>query len=106
MKNTRWVKQPIFGIINNHIIDYPTPINLSYFYGFGSLAGVLLVIQLAASFKLGTLNTLASNWGRVPHSAPISLIILLIKNPVVAEASIEVSFWTLPLNGGCLSNLS
>ena len=52
MKNTRWVKQPIFGIINNHIIDYPTPINLSYFYGFGSLAGVLLVIQILTGLFL------------------------------------------------------
>lgn len=48
----RWNKKSIFSIINNHIIDYPTPINLNYFYGFGSLAGLMLVIQLITGIFL------------------------------------------------------
>jgi len=30
----------------NHIIKYPTPLNLNYFWNFGSLAGICLAIQL------------------------------------------------------------
>ena len=37
----RWNKKSLFAVINNHLIDYPTPINLNYFYGFGSLAGIM-----------------------------------------------------------------
>ena len=32
--------------MNQHLIDYPTPSNLSYWWGFGSLAGICLVIQI------------------------------------------------------------
>jgi ubiquinol-cytochrome c reductase cytochrome b subunit len=42
----RLVKQNLIAIVNNHIVDYPTPINLSYFWSFGSLAGLCLVIQI------------------------------------------------------------
>ena len=42
----RWSKQPILAIINNHIVDYPTPINISYLWGFGSLSGLILVVQI------------------------------------------------------------
>nr|ANO44452.1 cytochrome b [Schizochytrium sp. TIO1101]QBK37900.1 cytochrome b [Aurantiochytrium acetophilum] len=42
----RWTKQPILAIINNHIVDYPTPINISYMWGFGSLSGLMLVVQI------------------------------------------------------------
>jgi ubiquinol-cytochrome c reductase cytochrome b subunit len=40
------LKQPIFSTLNNHLIDYPTPSNLSYWWSFGSLAGLCLVIQI------------------------------------------------------------
>jgi ubiquinol-cytochrome c reductase cytochrome b subunit len=40
------LKQPIFSTLNNHLIDYPTPSNISYWWGFGSLAGICLVIQI------------------------------------------------------------
>jgi len=48
----RWNKKSLFAIINNHIIDYPTPINLNYFFGFGSLAGIMLVIQILTGIFL------------------------------------------------------
>ena len=48
----RWHKKSLFAVINNHLIDYPTPINLNYFYGFGSLAGIMLVIQILTGIFL------------------------------------------------------
>lgn len=48
----RWNKKSIFAVINNHLIDYPTPINLNYFYGFGSLAGIMLVVQILTGIFL------------------------------------------------------
>lgn len=35
-----------FSLFNAHIIDYPTPSNFNYFWGFGSLAGLLLALQI------------------------------------------------------------
>lgn len=40
------VKNPIAASLSNHLNNYPTPINLSYLWGFGSLAGVALAVQL------------------------------------------------------------
>jgi ubiquinol-cytochrome c reductase cytochrome b subunit len=40
------------AILNNHIIDYPTPINLNYMWNFGSLAGICLVIQIITGIFL------------------------------------------------------
>jgi quinol-cytochrome oxidoreductase complex cytochrome b subunit len=48
----RWNKKSLFSVVNNHLIDYPTPINLNYFYGFGSLAGIMLVIQILTGIFL------------------------------------------------------
>uniref|UniRef100_A0A7N0US91 Cytochrome b/b6 N-terminal region profile domain-containing protein n=1 Tax=Kalanchoe fedtschenkoi TaxID=63787 RepID=A0A7N0US91_KALFE len=36
----------------NHLIDYPTPSNLSYWWGFGPLAGICLVIQIVTGVFL------------------------------------------------------
>ena len=48
----RWNKKSLFTVVNNHLIDYPTPVNLNYFYGFGSLAGIMLVIQILTGIFL------------------------------------------------------
>jgi quinol-cytochrome oxidoreductase complex cytochrome b subunit len=45
-------KQTLVGILNNHIVDYPTPGNLSYFWSFGSLAGLCLVMQIITGILL------------------------------------------------------
>jgi len=37
---------------NNHIAKYPTPSNLNYLWGFGSLAGLCLGIQLLSGIFL------------------------------------------------------
>lgn len=36
----------LVAFIDSHIIHYPTPINLTYAWSFGSLAGLCLVIQI------------------------------------------------------------
>lgn len=46
------LKQPIFSTLNQHLIDYPTPSNLSYWWGFGSLAGICLTIQIVTGVFL------------------------------------------------------
>lgn len=43
---------PITNILKSHLINYPTPANISYSWGFGSLAGVCLGIQLATGVFL------------------------------------------------------
>ena len=48
----RLSKQFIFNILHNHIVDYPTPKNLNYFYNFGSIAGIILVIQIVTGVLL------------------------------------------------------
>jgi len=45
-------KQPILSVVNDHLIDYPTPSNINYFWGFGSLAGLCLVVQIATGVFL------------------------------------------------------
>nr|YP_009317220.1 apocytochrome b [Palpitomonas bilix]YP_009317265.1 apocytochrome b [Palpitomonas bilix]BAV82388.1 apocytochrome b [Palpitomonas bilix]BAV82433.1 apocytochrome b [Palpitomonas bilix] len=50
--NNRLLKKPIFSVLNNHLIDYPTPVNISYWWGYGSLAGIFLVVQLVTGIFL------------------------------------------------------
>ena len=49
---TRWNKNPVLAIVNNHLVDYPTAINTSYLYGFGSMAGLMLVVQILTGIFL------------------------------------------------------
>lgn len=42
----RWNKDYLLSFVDSHIIDYPSPINLSYLWSFGSAAGICLVIQI------------------------------------------------------------
>src|SRR5690606_26268070 len=41
-----------FSLLNNHLVDYPTPANFNYFWGFGSLAGLLLTCQIVSGIFL------------------------------------------------------
>jgi quinol-cytochrome oxidoreductase complex cytochrome b subunit len=50
--NIRWNKDFILSFVDSHIIDYPTPINLSYLWSFGSAAGICLVIQMITGILL------------------------------------------------------
>ena len=59
IRNQRFslLKQPISSTLNQHLIDYPTPSNLSYWWGFGSLAGICLVIQIVTGVFLAMHHT-------------------------------------------------
>lgn len=48
----RWNKNYVLAIIDAHLIHYPSPINLSYAWSFGSLAGICLVIQILSGLFL------------------------------------------------------
>lgn len=42
----RWNHNPLLAFGVNHALDYPTPANLSYLWGFGFLSLTMLVIQI------------------------------------------------------------
>lgn len=48
----RILNRPIINIVNDHLIDYPTPININYLWNFGSMAGVFLVVQILTGIFL------------------------------------------------------
>jgi quinol-cytochrome oxidoreductase complex cytochrome b subunit len=52
MSSIRLTQDSIIAFINSHIVDYPTPINLNYFWSFGSTAGICLVIQIVTGIFL------------------------------------------------------
>jgi quinol-cytochrome oxidoreductase complex cytochrome b subunit len=50
----RWIEHrlPVFGTTRAFLVDYPAPRNLSYLWNFGSLAGIVLTIQLMTGIVL------------------------------------------------------
>ncbi len=50
----KWVEYrlPIFSFTQHHLIDYPAPKNLNYWYNFGSIAGIMLVAQIVTGIVL------------------------------------------------------
>lgn len=51
-KISRLDKNSLLGFVSSHIVTYPTPLNLSYMWSFGSLAGLCLVIQIVTGILL------------------------------------------------------
>jgi ubiquinol-cytochrome c reductase cytochrome b/c1 subunit len=49
-----WVDErlPVSAVIKSQAVDYPTPKNLNYWWNFGSLALLMLIIQLATGIFL------------------------------------------------------
>nr|AWV83755.1 cytochrome b [Okanagana bella] len=45
-------KHPLLKIVNNSLIDLPAPSNLSYWWNFGSLLGLCLIIQIMTGLFL------------------------------------------------------
>ena len=45
-KSVRWNKNYLLSFVDSHLIHYPSPINLSYAWSFGSTAGICLVVQI------------------------------------------------------------
>jgi len=52
LQTSRWCKNFIIAFLDNHIIHYPTPINLTYAWSFGSSAGICLIIQMVSGIFL------------------------------------------------------
>ena len=48
----RILNRPIINLLNDHLIDYPTPININYLWNFGSMAGIFLVVQILTGIFL------------------------------------------------------
>src|SRR5712691_5046115 len=50
----RWIdyRLPFVASLEKHLIDYPTPVNLNYWWNFGSLAGITLVIMIVSGIVL------------------------------------------------------
>jgi ubiquinol-cytochrome c reductase cytochrome b subunit len=46
------MRNPILALVNEYLIDSPAPINLSYFWGFGSLLGLNLIILIVSGLTL------------------------------------------------------
>jgi quinol-cytochrome oxidoreductase complex cytochrome b subunit len=49
-----WIdyRLPVFSMMQADLVDYPTPKNLNYWWNFGSLAGIVLVIMIATGIML------------------------------------------------------
>lgn len=49
-----WIEHrlPIFSFMDAQMNQYPTPKNLNYFWNFGSLAGIMLVIMIVSGIAL------------------------------------------------------
>jgi len=43
---------PFLSLVNSYVIDSPSPSNISYLWNYGSLLGVILVIQIATGVTL------------------------------------------------------
>jgi len=52
IKTIRWGKNYLLSILDGHLIHYPSPLNLSYAWSFGSSAGICLVIQIISGIFL------------------------------------------------------
>ena len=50
----KWIEDrlPIFAFTQHSLVDYPTPKNLNYWWNFGSLAGITLVILILTGIML------------------------------------------------------
>ena len=50
----RWIdyRLPFVDSLEHHFTEYPTPVNLNYWWNFGSLAGIVLVIMIVTGIVL------------------------------------------------------
>nr|AYM85010.1 cytochrome b [Copiocera sp. OR333] len=46
------LKHPLYKILNNSLIDLPAPTNISFWWNFGSLLGLCLIIQIVTGLFL------------------------------------------------------
>jgi ubiquinol-cytochrome c reductase cytochrome b subunit len=59
----RWIdyRLPFVKMVQHELYEYPTPRNLSYWWNFGSLAGIMLVIMIVTGVVLAMYYTPNSN---------------------------------------------
>jgi quinol-cytochrome oxidoreductase complex cytochrome b subunit len=50
----RWIdyRLPFVGLLQHELYEYPTPRNLSYWWNFGSLSGIMLVVMIVTGIFL------------------------------------------------------
>jgi quinol-cytochrome oxidoreductase complex cytochrome b subunit len=50
----KWIDQrlPVFTFMEHELREYPTPKNLSYWWNFGSIAGIMLVVMIVTGIVL------------------------------------------------------
>jgi quinol-cytochrome oxidoreductase complex cytochrome b subunit len=50
----RWIddRLPVVGFAYDHLVAYPAPRNLNYMWNFGSLAGIMLMVQIITGIVL------------------------------------------------------
>ena len=55
----RWIdhRLPVFTFLDHHLIAYATPRNLNYWWNFGSIAGVIMVVMIATGIFLAMYYT-------------------------------------------------
>ena len=46
------IRNPLMATVSNHLDGYPTPANLSYLWGFGSIAGMAFIAQIVTGVLL------------------------------------------------------
>jgi ubiquinol-cytochrome c reductase cytochrome b subunit len=58
----RWIdyRLPFIGALNHELNEYPTPRNLNYWWNFGSLSGIMLVVMIATGVFLAMQYTPSS----------------------------------------------
>ena len=58
----RWIdyRLPFVGFLNEHLVEYPTPRNLTYWWNFGSLSGIMLVVMILTGIFLAMQYTPSS----------------------------------------------
>lgn len=52
MKTSRWTINLFLNVLYNHLFFYPTPKNLNYFWSFGALSGLCLILQIITGLFL------------------------------------------------------
>ena len=53
-KTLAWLdyRLPVFSVLHEALVTHPTPRNLNYWWNFGSLAGITLLIMIVSGLVL------------------------------------------------------
>src|SRR5215831_14517053 len=99
----RWIdyRLPIFTFMHHQLDEYPTPRNLSYWWNFGSLAGITLVIMILTGITLAMHYTPEANsalaaffgytlpWGQMSFWGATVITNLLSAVPVIGTSLVQ-----------------